>query len=181
MKKILVIYYSILYLLGIVSFILNSISLEYSYLGFIVFGAGFIVIWVIGFFSQFINKGFQLYQKHPQSFIKFDVKNKFTKNEQLYIYTSSAIFMSIAVVGWFMLMFYGGGPEIIDGVYVIQSHGHIVKEGISKFEFDVLSFFEVQMFVCLSLIVHSGVIIYMKDTMKTKHPIKKFNEFDWVK
>jgi hypothetical protein len=181
MKKILVIYYSILYILGLVSFILISISIEYSDLGIVIFIAGFLVFWIYGFFYQFANKGFILNQRNPLSFISLDIKNKFSKKIQLYIYISSAIFFSIVGFGFSLFVFYGGGPDIIDGVYAITNHGYIVKEGITKFEYDVLSFFEVQMFVCLSLLLHSGIIIYLKEKIINRHPLKGFNEFDSLK
>ncbi|PKK98488.1 MAG: hypothetical protein CVV57_07200 [Tenericutes bacterium HGW-Tenericutes-2] len=181
MKKILVIYYSILYILGLISFVLISISIEYSDLGITIFIAGFLVFWIYGFFYQFTYKGFLLHQRNPLSFISLDIKNKFSKNIQLYIYISSAIFFSIVGFGFSLFVFYGGGPDIIDGVYAITNHGYIVKEGITKFEYDVLSFFEVQMFVCLSLLLHSGIIIYLKEKIINRHPLKSFNEFDSLK
>lgn len=178
MKDFGIVFYSFLYVMELIVFVLNGFTSEYSGLGPVIFVIGFLVFWIIGFIEQFSNKGFQVFMKNPVSFLSLDIKNKFSTVGKTYIYMTSAIFIGVAVFGFFLPIFYGGGsPDIVEGVYVVTAHGRIVREGITKFEYDILVYFESQMFVSISLLLFSGIVIYLKDDVKNTKPLQSFGTF----
>ncbi|MBU1143543.1 MAG: hypothetical protein KKH92_07870 [Firmicutes bacterium] len=177
MKDFGIVFYSFLYVMELIVFVINGFTSEYRELGPVIFVIGFIIFWIIGFIEQFSNKGFQVFMKEPLSFLSLDIKNKFSTAGKTYIYMTSAIFIGVVVFGFFLPMYYGGGPDIVEGVYVVTSHGRIARESITKFEYDILVYFETQMFVSISLLLFSGIVIYLKDDVKNKKPLQSFGTF----
>jgi hypothetical protein len=178
MKDFGIVFYSFLYVMELIIFVLNGFTSEYSGLGLVIFVIGFIVFWIIGFIEQFSNKGFQVFMKNPLTFLSLDIKNKFSTVGKIYIYITSLIFIGVVVFGFFLPMYYGGGsPDIVEGVYIVTAHGRIVRESITKFEYDILVYFETQMFVAISLLLFSGIVIYLKDVKNIKKPLRSFDSF----
>lgn len=118
--------------------------------------------------------------KNPFKLIALDIKNKFSRNVRIYIYISSIIIFITTVLGFSLLVYYQGGPEIIDGVYVVTNHGYIVRESITKIEYDILSFSEAQTFTGMYTLLYLNLIIYFRNTMKAKKPQRRFYEFDLI-
>ena len=165
MRKIGLIIYSILYVLGFISLILAAFTSYFYLLGLIVYAIGILIlcILIIKCMLPQIPKNYLILVKNTLLDIVLDRKHKLLKREKAYFHISSILFLVILIIGLFVRLLFDR-PELVNEIYLVTRSGFHIAESISRFQFHFINFFQTQMYGSLSLLISSSMIIHLRKT-----------------